>query len=142
MLRLLPLIAFVALLLIPGVAAAHDAENTHVLITFSSDDRYRIDILNDADWMWLHLVGADATLPVSTERDRQLDELTEHFRQSVTILFGGKPAAIDSVEYVPPAGSTPTSVIRLPEPGLMRLSGPVPADASTLQFAYDLIEDP
>ena len=141
MLRLLPLAALL-LLLGPMVSSAHDIENTHVLITFSSDGQYRIDILNDADWIWLRLVGADATLPVASERDRQLADLTDRFAESVTILFNGASATVDAVEYVPPAVLPATEDVRVGEPGLMRLSGPVPVDASTLQFGYELIEDP
>ena len=42
-------------LLAPAAALAHDVENTHVLVVFEADDTYRVDVLNDADWLWLQV---------------------------------------------------------------------------------------
>lgn len=140
--NLLPLAVLLSLCLLPTVSSGHDIENTHVLITFSPDGNYQIDILNDPDWMWLRLVGSDTTLPAASERDRQLATLADRFAQSVALLFNGTSATITTIEYVPPSAPAAADDVELTEPGLMRLNGPVPVDASTVQFGYDLIEDP
>ena len=121
---------------------AHDLENTHVLVAFMPDGQYQIDILNDADWMWLRLAEPAGPLPPYDARDRQLAGLTESFAEGVTVVFDGEPVEVDAVEYVPPIGNDPSAPMGWAEPGLMRLTGPVPAGTRTFQFAYALVEDP
>ena len=123
-----------------GPAHAHEIENTHVLITFSPEGQYQIDILNDADWMWLRLTGGQDPLPATADRDRQLADLTQRFADAIT--FDGEPVDVSDVEYVPPVTSHLPDAVGWVEPGLMRVSGPTTLNARTFQFAYDLIEDP
>ena len=141
--RLVGVLALVlAGLVWPAPTHAHDIEDTHVLITFLPDGQYQVDILNHADWLWLRLVGTDETLPLPDERDRQLSSLTREFGESVTVLFDGVLTVVESVEYVPPLTTQLTDDVGWTDPGLMRLSGAVPPDALTFQFAYDLIDYP
>ena len=141
--RLAQLVIVVGLALaIPAPAAAHDVENTHVLITFTSEGTYQIDILNDADWLWLQLAPQTKALPPVAERDRQLSALTGKFTQEIRLTFDDQPVEAGSVEYVPPLDTAPLDEMGWHEPGMMRLGGRVPEGASAFRFAYRLIEDP
>ena len=139
---LLALLALLALLL-PATVAAHDVENTHVMVVFEADDTYRVDVLNDADWLWLqvHPVATAADLPAVGERNRQLAERTPAFAAGMTLVFDGSPVPPEGVTYVPPPTSDRSGPWGLAEPGLIRLTGTVPADAVRFQFAYDRVVD-
>ena len=126
----------------PRPAAAHDVENTHVLITFTSEGTYQIDVLNDADWLWLRLAPQTKALPPVAECDHQLTALTGRFVQEIRLMFDDLPVEVGSVEYVPPLGTAPSDGTGWHEPGMMRLAGRVPDGASAFRFAYRLIEDP
>ena len=60
---------------------AHDVENTHVLVVFEADDTYRVDVLNDADWLWLqvHPAATADDLPPVEVRNGQLAERASAF---------------------------------------------------------------
>ena len=138
-----PLLACALLaLLAPATAAAHDVENTHVLVVFEADDTYRVDVLNDADWLWLqvHPAATAAELPEVGVRNRQLAERAPAFAAGMTVVFDGTPAAPD-VTYVPPPTEDRSGPWGLAEPGLIRLTGTVPSGAVAFQFAYDRIID-
>ena len=131
---------------LPGLAvdpvSAHEIENTHVLVTFAPEGGYQIEILNDADWMWLRLTGGQDPLPPMAERDRQLAGLTQRFAETVAVAFDGVPVDILTVEYVPPVTSHLPDTVGWAEPGVMRVTGVTPPAARTFQFAYELVEDP
>lgn len=120
---------------------AHEIENTHVLIALMPDGEYQIDILNDADWIWLQFFPDAATLPTIAERDRQLTELASRFAAGVTVVFDDASTPVDTVTYVPPIENDRTAPMGWAEPGLMRLTGTVPEGARTFQFAYALVVD-
>ena len=122
-------------------APAHEIENTHVLISFLSDSEYRIDVLNDADWLWMQFHPGATELPPVEERDARLAELASTFATGVTLLFDENPATPRTVTYLPPLERDRSAPMGLAEPGLMRLSGTVPAGARTLRFGYDLVVD-
>lgn len=122
-------------------AVAHEIENTHVLINFLSESEYRIDVLNDADWLWLQFHPGAAELPPVEERDARLTELAPTFAAGVTLLFDENPAAPGTVAYLPPLERGRSAPMGLAEPGLMRLSGAVPPGARTFRFGYDLVVD-
>lgn len=136
------LLAFLALLA-PAPSAAHDVENTHVLVVFEADDTYRVDVLNDADWLWLqvHPAATAADLPPVAVRNRQLAERAAAFARGMTLVFDGAPVAPDRVTYVPPPTEDRSGPWGLAEPGLIRLTGAVPAGAATFRFAYDRVVD-
>ena len=127
-------------LLAPPVAA-HEIENTHVLIGFLADGEYQIDILNDADWIWMQFHPGAAELPAVTVRDARLAELAPQFATGITLLFDGSEVEPRTVTYLPPLERDRSAPMGLAEPGLMRLSGTVPAGASTFRFGYDLVVD-
>ena len=121
--------------------AAHEIENTHVLISFLSDDEYRIDVINDADWLWMQFHPEAAELPPVDVRDARLAALAPQFVDGITLLFDGSAVTPGSVTYLPPLERDRSAPMGLAEPGLMRVSGTVPADARTFQFGYDLVVD-
>ena len=122
--------------------ATHDLENTHVLIAFLPDGYYQIDILNDADWMWMRMNPGAERLPVYEERDRDLAGVARGFAEGVRMVFDGERVEPDTVEYVPPLETGPSGGIDVAAPGLMRLTGLAPAGARAFQFAYELVDDP
>lgn len=121
-------------------ASGHELETTHVLVSFTPDGRYLLDVLNDPGWLWLRLAPTPRTPPAHEERDRELTRWTDRFREEVTVMFDGRRVPIEHVEYVPPLTNDPAP-IGGHEPGLMRLTGAVPAGAKTFQFAYALAVD-
>ena len=130
-----------ATILLASPAAAHEIENTHVLISFLSESEYRIDVLNDADWLWLQFHPGAAELPTVEERDAQLAALAPTFATGVTLLFDENAATPRAVTYLPPLERDRSAPMGLAEPGLMRLSGAVPPGARTFRFGYDLVVD-
>ena len=130
-------------MLAPATAAAHDVENTHVLVVFEADDTYRVDVLNDADWLWLqvHPGATAADLPAVAVRNGQLAELAPAFATGMTVAFDGAAVPPEGVTYVPPPTEDRSGPWGLAEPGLIRLTGTVPAGAAAFQFGYDRIID-
>ena len=122
-------------------AAAHEIENTHVLIGFATDEEYRIDVLNDADWLWMQFHPGAAELPPVDVRDARLTELAPQFAAGITLLFDGNAVTPENVTYLPPVERDRSAPMGLAEPGLMRLSGTAPPGARTFQFGYDLVVD-
>ncbi|MCY4076199.1 MAG: HupE/UreJ family protein [Acidobacteria bacterium] len=136
-------LATVLALLAPSAAAAHDVENTHVLVVLEADDTYRVDVLNDADWLWLqvHPGATAADLPAVAARNRELAELVPAFATGMTVVFDGDAVPPEGVTYVPPPTEDRSGPWGLAEPGLIRLTGTVPPGAATFQFGYDRIID-
>ena len=122
-------------------AAAHEIENTHVLISFLSGDEYRIEVLNDPDWLWIQFHPGATELPPVDARDARLTELASQFAAGITLLFDDNPATPRDVTYLPPLERDRSAPMGLAEPGLMRLSGAVPPGASTFRFGYGLVVD-
>ena len=129
-----------AVLVAPS-ATAHEIENTHVLISFLSATEYRIDIVNDADWLWMRFHPGAAELPPVEDRDARLATLAPSFTDGVTLEFDGEPATPRAVTYMPPLERSRSAPMGLAEPGFMRLSGSVPPGARTFRFGYDLVVD-
>jgi hypothetical protein len=122
-------------------AAAHEIENTHVLISFLASDEYRIEVLNDPDWLWMQFHPGAAELPPVDARDARLTALASQFAAGITLLFDDNPATPREVTYLPPLERDRSAPMGLAEPGLMRLSGTAPPGARTFQFGYDLVVD-
>ena len=120
---------------------AHEIENTHVLVSFLPDDTYQVDVINDADWMWMQLNPNGLELPPVDDRDAQLSTLATTFTDGVTVVFDGAPVTPSTVAYLPPIERNRSAPMGLAEPGVMRLSGPVPSAATTFQFGYDRVVD-
>ena len=127
--------------LLPASGGAHEIENTHVLVSFLPAGAYQIDILNDADWLWMQFHPGAAELPAVDARDARLAALAPTFAGRVTLLFDGVEASPRSVTYRAPTERDRSAPMGLAEPGLMRLTGTVPPGARTFAFGYDLVVD-
>ena len=65
-----------------------------MLVAFGADGTYRVDVRNDADWLWLqvHPAATAADLPEVDVRDRQLAERAAAFATGMTVVFDGCPS--------------------------------------------------
>ena len=126
---------------LPVSGGAHEIENTHVLVSFLPGGEYRIDILNDADWLWMQFHPGAAELPAVDARDGRLAALAPRLADVVTLQFDGVATSPRNVTYLAPAERERSALMGLTEPGLMRLTGTVPPGARTFAFGYDLVVD-
>ena len=124
--------------------AAHELELTEVRVTFAGDGTYRIEVMNDPDWLLMR-VEPFSGLELSgrlepAQRDRRLVEMETTFAEWVHLSFDGERTDVTAT-YVRPtdAGPLAQDETRL---GTMRLEGRVPEGAGTFSFAYGLIQDP
>jgi hypothetical protein len=110
--------AAAALFLAPALHA-HDLERTQVLLTFTRDGSFVLDVANDPSWLKL-----------------RLESFPGSFADRVVLWVDGHEVRPTSVEYLPPAGTDAAPV------GRHRLRGRFPADAHTLRWYYGLVIDP
>ena len=113
-------------------------------VTFAGDGTYRIEVMNDPDWLLMR-VEPFSGLELSgrlepAQRDRRLVEMETTFAEWVHLSFDGERTDVTAT-YVRPtdAGPLAQDETRL---GTMRLEGRVPEGAGTFSFAYGLIQDP
>ena len=130
----------VALTTFAGPTAAHELENTRVLIAFLADGGYQIDIMNHADWTWMRMHPDAEGVPLPGARNRDLTGLVDRFADGVQVVFDGERVDPATVVYLPPFEETAGTIFE--EPGVMRLTGTAPDGARTFQFAYELVEEP
>ena len=124
--------------------AAHELELTEVHVTFDNDGTYRIEVMNDPDWLLMRVepfsgLGLSGRLDPEP-RNRRLVEMEPTFAEWVHLYFDGERADVVAT-YVSPADEGPTA----PDDtllGTMRLEGRVPDGAETFSFAFGLIMDP
>ena len=124
-------------------ARSHELERTQVVVTFSADGAFQIDILNDADWLLARLEpfsGMQLSGRLDPRpRDRRLAELEATFAERISLYFDDVRTEV-AVEYVPPS-SGPVHPNQ-PPLGRMRLRGTVPEGTTTFQWSYGLVIDP
>ena len=141
---MITLVASVLAVLGDHPVTAHELELTEVHITFLQDGTFRLEVLNDPDWLLLR-VEPFSGLPLSgrlepAQRDRRLVDMETTFADWVYLYFDGQRANVVPT-YIAPTRGGP----RAPDNtqlGAMRLQGTVPAGARTFSFAYGLIMDP
>ena len=104
----------IAVVLWPAAAAAHDLENTNVLLTFERDGSFVLDVANDPSWLKL-----------------RLERFPGSFADRVVLWVDGHEVRLASVEFIP----GPTAATH-------RLRGRMPPDARTLRWYYGLVIDP
>jgi len=111
---------------------AHDLERTQVLLTFSRDGSFVLDVANDPSWLKL-----------------RLESFPGSFADRIVLWVDGQEVRPSSVEYLPPAGtdlsrqSAAGATADAAAPlGRHRLRGRFPADARTLRWYYGLVIDP
>ena len=130
-----------AVLLTTAPAAAHEIENTHVVVGFMANDEYRIDVYNDADWLWTQFHRDADELPSVDARDAGLAAVAPQILSFVTLRFDGRDAMPQDVTYVPPRERDRSAPMGLGEPGRVRVSGTVPPGAESFEFGYHLVVD-
>jgi hypothetical protein len=97
--------------------SAHDLEHTQVLVTFTRDGSFIVDVANDPAWLKL-----------------RLEPFTGSFADRVVLWVDGKEIRPTSVEYLRPAAEGALAT--------HRLRGRLPIDAHTLRWYYGLVIDP
>ena len=144
--RILSMITLASVLVVldDHPVTAHELELTEVHITFLRDGTFRLDVLNDPDWLLMR-VEPFSGLPLSgrlepAQRDRRLVNMEATFADWVYLYFDGHRANVVPT-YIAPTRDGP----RAPDNtqlGTMRLQGTVPPGARNFSFAYGLIMDP
>ena len=117
---------------------AHEAERTRVVLTFTGDERFVLEVANDPRWMLLRLEtfagGAVPPNPTAAQRDARLAQLTSVFADRIVLFVDGQEVRAQSVAYEPP--SSPDSL------ATFRLTGRMPRGAATLRWLYGIVADP
>jgi len=144
--RLTLAVALAAVICTAGsrIVGAHELELTEVHVTFDNDGTYRIEVMNDPDWLLMR-VEPFSGLELSgrlepQQRNRRLVEMEPTFAEWVHLYFDGKRAEVEAT-YLPPTTEGPMA----PDDtllGTMRIDGRVPEGAATFSFAFGLIMDP
>ena len=126
------------------LVAAHELELTEVHVTFNNNGTYRIEVMNDPDWLLMRVEpfsGLELSGRLDPEqRDRRLVEMETTFAEWVHLFFDGTRADV-AAPYLAPTTDGPAA----PDEtwlGTMRLDGRVPEGADTFSFAFGLIMDP
>jgi hypothetical protein len=104
----------IAVVLSVSPVAAHDLENTNVLLAFERDGSFVLDVANDPSWLKL-----------------RLERFPGSFADRVVLWIDGHEVRPTSVEFLPG-----------PIVATHRLRGRVPPDARTLRWYYGLVIDP
>jgi hypothetical protein len=116
-------ILFLAVLVLDAAPASpHDVERTRVVLTFSPDGSFVLDVANDPNWLKL-----------------RLERFTGPFSDRIVLWVDGREIHPTSVEYIAPPRAAPGDV---PELGVYRMRGRLPIDARSLRWYYGLVIDP
>ncbi|MDP2053647.1 MAG: HupE/UreJ family protein [Acidobacteriota bacterium] len=135
-------VALALLAILAGTPAlrAHEAERTRVLLTFTGDERFVLEVANDPLWMLLRLEtfagGTVPPNPTAAQRDARLAQLTAVFADRIVLFVDGHEVRAESVAYQPPPTSPPDALARF------TLTGRMPRGASTLRWLYGIVADP
>jgi hypothetical protein len=108
---------FLCILVLCGTAtpvAAHDAEHTQVVLTFTSDGSFTLDVSNDPAWLRLRLASFQGP-----------------FADRVVLWVDGREVRPTSTEFI--QGDTMST---------HRMRGRMPMTARTLRWYYGLVVDP
>lgn len=121
-----------------GAPFAHEVERTRVVLTFTGDGRFVLEVANDPLWMLMRLeTFAGGTVPANptpAQRDARLAQLTAVFADRIVLFVDGREVRAEAVAYMPPPA--PDSL------AAFHLSGRMPQAASTLRWLYGLVADP
>ena len=124
---------------IATAATAHEAERTRVVLTFTGDERFVLEVANDPLWMLMRLeTFAGGTVPANpapAQRDARLAELGSVFADRIVLFVDGHEVRAESVEYQPPSVAADSLAT-------FRLTGHLPRGASSLRWLYGIVADP
>ncbi len=119
---------------------AHEAERTRIVLTFTGDERFVLEVANDPLWMLMRLeTFAGGTVPANPsaeQRDARLAQLGPVFADRIVLFVDGREVRADSATYVPPPATPADSL------ATFRLEGRMPRGASNLRWLYGIVADP
>ena len=119
---------------------AHEAERTRVVLTFTGDERFVLEVANDPLWMLMRLeTFAGGTVPANpapAQRDARLAQLGSVFADRIVLFVDGHEVRAEAVEYRPPPTSPADAL------ATFTLTGHMPRGASTLRWLYGMVADP
>ncbi|MEO8075117.1 MAG: HupE/UreJ family protein [Acidobacteriota bacterium] len=132
-----------AVLCVPGNPAAHEIGTTRVTARFDRSGSYQIDVVCDPESL-LAKLETQARQPRSgtlsaAEYQIKIDALQSYFLRQAKIAFDGTPAQ-PAFAYLAPASAPapePQS-LGVPAAATIRLTGQLPARASTFTWSYGL----
>lgn len=123
---------------------AHELERTQVVLSFTADGEFVLDVANDPSWLLLRLEtfsGGQVPAGITPEaRDARLRDLGAVFIDRIVLFVDGREIRPESAEYVAPRAQTAADA--LPPLATFRLSGRMPANARILRWLYGLVIDP
>ena len=119
---------------------AHESERTRIVLTFTGDERFVLEVANDPLWMLMRLEtfagGTVPANPTAAQRDARLTQLGDVFADRLVLFVDGREVRAESVTYVPPPASPPDAL------ATFRLTGHMPRGAATLRWLYGIVADP
>ena len=130
---------------------AHEAERTRVVLTFTGDERFVLEVANDPLWMLMRLeTFAGGTVPANptpAQRDARLAQLASVFADRIVLFVDGHEVRADRVEYVSPSESSASSAALSDSASSavlasFRLTGTMPRHAANLRWLYGIVADP
>ena len=127
---------------------AHEAERTRIVLSFTGDGRFVLEVANDPLWMLMRLEtfagGTVPANPTATQRDTRLAQLGDVFADRMVLWVDGHEVRAESVEYLPPPSSFALRATEAKPADLatFRLNGRMPRGASTLRWLYGIVADP
>jgi len=132
--------------------AAHEAERTRVVLSFTGDGRFVLEIANDPLWMLMRLeTFAGGTVPANptpAQRDARLAQLGSVFADRIVLFVDGHEVKAEQVEYIPPSASSESSAALADSSASsaalasFRLTGRMPPHAASLRWLYGIVADP
>lgn len=133
-------LALMAILATSPAPFAHEAERTRVVLTFTGDEGFVLEVANDPLWMLMRLEtfagGTVPPNPTAAERDTRLAQLAAVFADRIVLFVDGREVRAESVVYQPPPASPPDALARF------TLTGRMPRGAATLRWLYGIVADP
>ncbi len=133
-------LALLAVLAAAPALLAHEAERTRVVLTFTGDERFVLEVANDPLWMLMRLEtfagGTVPANPTAAQRDARLAQLGGVFADRIVLFVDGREVRAESVAYVPPPASPADSL------ATFTLTGHMPRGATNLRWLYGIVADP
>ncbi len=118
---------------------AHEAERTRVVLTFTGDARFTLEVANDPLWMLMRLEtfagGVVPANPTPEQRDTRLAQLGSVFADRIVLFVDGHEVRAESVEYQAPKAAADSLAT-------FRLTGHMPRGATSLRWLYGIVADP
>ena len=145
-------LALLALFAATPTPLAHEAERTRVVLSFTGDGRFVLEVANDPLWMLMRLEtfagGAVPANPTPAQRDARLAQLSSVFADRIVLFVDGREIRADAVAYLAPSASSVSSAALADSSASsvalasFRLTGRMPPHAASLRWLYGIVADP